>query len=318
MPRRDEALATMWINSRRHFGKQSAMSKASKSSCADETPSEYPLQPKRFPLLVAALSAGYLAAGAVANAVRAESQALVALTLMTILSMVVGAFSGARPRVMIAGFVVASVLSLGVVYGWRRLFDPAAAVGPVPESLELMALAALGAVNILAGTIVALAFSAGTRVFRARWIVFGATGAALFAFCVFVSHRAAEANSPQELLRRVILLEQSLAQSDSFAQGSWGQRQELSTALAILGRQREAREIPLSPDQIGQTLCETPDPTDSDPPFAVTPWREAMSRIAHEQRLVLIMEAHTVTEHRAWIEQTLGAFREAGFTRYFA
>jgi hypothetical protein len=57
---------------------------------------------------------------------------------------------------------------------------------------------------------------------------------------------------------------------------------------------------------------------DSDPPFVVTPWREAMTRIAAEQRLVLIMEAHTVTEHRAWIEQTLASFRTAGFTHYFA
>jgi hypothetical protein len=30
------------------------------------------------------------------------------------------------------------------------------------------------------------------------------------------------------------------------------------------------------------------------------------------------MEAHTVTEHRAWIEQTLAPFRAAGFTHYFA
>jgi hypothetical protein len=30
------------------------------------------------------------------------------------------------------------------------------------------------------------------------------------------------------------------------------------------------------------------------------------------------MEAHTVTEHRAWIEETLAPFRAAGFTHYFA
>ena len=98
----------------------------------------------------------------------------------------------------------------------------------------------------------------------------------------------------------------------------WGERQELSTVLAILGRQREAREIPLLPDDVGHELCDPPGTPDSDPPFVVTPWREAMTRIAAEQRLVLIMEAHTVTEHRAWIEQTLGSFRAAGFTHYFA
>ncbi len=95
-------------------------------------------------------------------------------------------------------------------------------------------------------------------------------------------------------------------------------RQELSTILAILGRQREAREIPLQPDEVGHELCEPPDPPDSEPPFVVTPWREAVARIAAEQRLVLIMEANTVTEHRAWIEQTLAPFRAAGFTHYSA
>jgi hypothetical protein len=108
------------------------------------------------------------------------------------------------------------------------------------------------------------------------------------------------------------MLEQSSDRND------WGRRQELSAALAILGRQREAREIPLLPDEVGRQLCDPPDTPDSDPPFVVTRWREAMTRIAAEQRLVLIMEAHTVTEHRAWIEQTLGTFRAAGFTCYFA
>src|SRR6185312_6992220 len=52
--------------------------------------------------------------------------------------------------------------------------------------------------------------------------------------------------------------------------------------------------------------------------FVVTPWRDAIAKIATERRLVLIMEAHTVSEHRAWIEQTLAPFRAAGFTDYFA
>ena len=87
----------------------------------------------------------------------------------------------------------------------------------------------------------------------------------------------------------------------------------------MLGRQREAREIPLRAQRSRSTNCLTlPDTPDSDPPFVVTPWREAMTRIAAEQRLVVIMEAHTVSEHRAWIEQTLASFRAAGFTHYFA
>ena len=48
------------------------------------------------------------------------------------------------------------------------------------------------------------------------------------------------------------------------------------------------------------------------------PWRDAVTKIAAEHRLVLIMEAHTVTEGRAWIEQTLELFRAAGFSHYYA
>ena len=208
--------------------------------------------------------------------------------------------------------VAATVLSMFAIYIWRRLFDPMAAVGRVPSSLEPVALVVLGAINIAAATIVAVAFSAGRRMFRFRWIVFGATGTVLFAFCVMVSKRAEEANSPQTLLRRVVMLEQSSDQND------WDERQELSTALTMLGRQREAREIPRRADAVGHELADPPDTPDSDPPYVVTPWREAITGIAAEQRLVLMMEDHSVTEHRAWIEQTLVFFRAARFTHYFA
>ncbi len=228
------------------------------------------------------------------------------------LSMTVSALSRTRPRKTISTLVAATVLSMGVLHGWRRWFDPTAAVGPVPPPLEPVALAALGAVNIVAGTVIAVAFSPGRRAFRWRWVVFGATGAVLLAVCALGFSWAGAANPCQMLLRRVVTLEQSSERND------WGERQELSTALAMLGRQREARKTPLHPNEVGHELCDPPDPPDSDPPFTVTPWKDSMIRIAAEQRLVLIMEAHTVTEHRAWIEQTLAPFRAAGFTHYFA
>jgi hypothetical protein len=241
-----------------------------------------------------------------------ESRALVSLFLIAMLSMVASAFSNTPPRKLITAMVAATVLAMFAIYWWRRLVDPMAAIGPVPPSLEPVALAFLGVMNLASATIVALAFSRGRRAFRFRWIVFGAAGTALVAFCLMVSRRADEANSPQALLQRVVMLERLSGRI------GWDERQELSTALAILGRQREAREIPLLPADVGGELCDPPGRPNSDPPFAVTPWRHAMTRIATQQRLVLIMEAHTVTEHRAWIDQTLGFFRTAGFTHYFA
>ena len=270
------------------------------------------MQPRRICFLVAALSAAYVAAAAVTNLIPDESRALFSLCLITMLSMITAAFSKMQPRQMITAMVAATVLSMFVIYCWRRLFDPMAAVGPVPPSLEPLALVVLGVINIVAATITALVFSARRRVFRFRWIVFGATGTVLLALCVMAFRWAEEANSRQVILRRVVMLEQSSDRND------WGERQELSTALAILGRQRDAREIPLRPEAVGQELSDPPDTSDSGPPFVVTPWREAITKIAAEERLVVIMEAHTVSEHRAWIGQTLGFFRAAGFTHYFA
>ncbi len=270
------------------------------------------VRPRQFSILVAALSAAYVAAGAVTNLIAHESRALVSLCLITMLSMLAAALSKMQPRRMLTIISAATMLWMFVIYGWRRVLDPMAAIGPVPSSLEPLALVVLGVINIVAASIIALVFSASRRLFRFRWLVFGVTGTALAVLCVLASARAWRGNSRQAFLHRVVLLEQSSDRSD------WGDRQELSTLLAMLGRQREAREMPLVPNEIGAKLADVPGTPDSKPPFDVMPWREAMTKIAAEQRLVVIMEAHTVSEHRAWIDQTLASFRAARFTHYCA
>src|SRR5262249_3147853 len=127
---------------------------------------EETMQSRQTGSLVVALGGAYLAAGAVSNLIAPASPALRLLCLGTALSMIASAFSRTQPRTLITAMVAATVLSMFVISCWRRLFDPTAAVGPVPPSLEPAALAALGAVNVVAGTIVAVAFSAGRRVFR--------------------------------------------------------------------------------------------------------------------------------------------------------
>ncbi len=270
------------------------------------------MQPRQVGLLIVAMSASYVAAGVVTNLTPHEWRPLYSLCLITMLSMLAAAFSKMSPRRLIRIIAAATVLSMFVIYSWRRLLDPTAVFGPVPTSLEPLALVVLGVINIVAAGITALIFSASRRLFRFRWLVFGVAGTALAALCVLPSARAWRGISRQAFLHRVVMLEQSSDRND------WGDRQELSTLLAILGRQREAREIPLVPDEVGAKLADVPETPDSKPPFDVTPWREAMTKIAAEQRLVVIMEAHTVSEHRAWIEQTLASFRAARFTHYFA
>src|SRR5262245_37720987 len=124
------------------------------------------MQLRQFCFLVAALSAAYVAAGSVSNLLPAGSRALVSLCLITMLSMIASAFSKTQPRKMITAIVAATVLSMFVIYYWRRLFDPMAAVGPVPPSLEPFALVVLGVMNIVAATMIALVFSASRRVSR--------------------------------------------------------------------------------------------------------------------------------------------------------
>src|SRR5262249_7376464 len=148
---------------------------------------------------VAALSAGYLAAGAISNLGLAEPRPLVLLGLMTALSMIVSARS--RMRMMIPSLVAATILAMATVYSWRHWVDPSAAIGPAPPPLEFAALAAIGALNIVAGVVVAVVFSARSSVFRWRWLVFAASGAALFAFCVLASRWAEDGNSAYGLLQ---------------------------------------------------------------------------------------------------------------------
>src|SRR3954468_8543426 len=97
------------------------------------------MQLRQIGFPVTAFSAAYVAAGAVSNLLPAESRALVSLGLITMLSMVASAFFKTQPRQMISAVVAATLLAMVVISCWRRWFDPMAAVGPVPPSLEAVA-----------------------------------------------------------------------------------------------------------------------------------------------------------------------------------
>ena len=124
---------------------------------------------------VAAFSTAYVAAGAVSNLFPPGSRALVSLCLISMLSMAASGYFKTQPRRMIPAVMAATVVAMFAIGCWRRWFDPMAAVGPIPPSLEMAALVVLGVINITAAAVVAAAFSAGGRVFRFRWVVFGVT-----------------------------------------------------------------------------------------------------------------------------------------------
>ncbi len=267
---------------------------------------------RRVSIAIAALWASYIAAAALSNLLPHQARAFGSLALIALFSMIAAAFIRMPSLKMIASVFASTVLALIVIWCWRRLGDPTAALGPIPSSLELLAFAVLGVITVGSAAITSLVFPSTGRAHRVRWIVFGAMSASLITVCALASRWTDRASSPAALMQRVVMLEQSANLTN------WGERQELSTALAILGCQREAREIPLGPDAVGSTLCEPPAAVDSPSSITALPWRDAITKIAAEHRLVLIMEAHTISEHRAWIDQTLPTFRTAGFTHYFA
>ena len=263
-------------------------------------------------LPAAGFCVAYLTVGLLANLVPANTRALAAVGLMSLCSAAVAIGGRRGPWRTLAAQTAAILVSIAAIYCWRRLADPLAVVGPIPSGLEPIALTVLGAVLLLVGGLVGLIFSPGGRAYRFRWVVLGAIGVALLPWLTGALRRTETAGSPQALLQHVVLLEQSAGRN------SWAERQELSTALTMLGRQREARQIPLVPNATGHHLFDPGERAAARGASGAVPWRSALTRIAAEHRLVLIMEAHTITEHRAWIEQTLETFRAAGFSRYCA
>lgn len=254
-----------------------------------------------------------LAAAALAAMFPADVRPLTALVLMTTFSMAAAAGVKSSASRMLRSMSTATACSILVIFAWRSCLNPIAIVGAVPSSLESPVLLVLALFIWTTSAIVALTFRVESRAYRFRWGVFGTLMLLVSGLSVIAWHSAPTGLSPDELLRHVVELEKS-SETDN-----WGERQQLSTALAMLGRPREARQIATLPNAVGHDLMVPPQtPLDSAPPFAVTPWREAILEIAQEHRLVLIMEAHNISEHRGWIEQTLPVFREAGFTHYLA
>lgn len=113
-------------------------------------------------------------------------------------------------------------------------------------------------------------------------------------------------HEPWQLLAQVKQLEQSGDDEMSVQMLAWN--------LAILGRDDEVRGIDFFPK------FEPPRSSVAveDLNLAVVPWRSGIDDIAANNRIVMIMEDHTVSKHREFIGATLPIFRDTGFTHYAA
>ncbi|MFN0052871.1 MAG: hypothetical protein ACKV0T_11820 [Planctomycetales bacterium] len=216
-----------------------------------------------------------------------------------------------RPKLV--AIVLATVLSAAFIFAWRRLVDPLGFIGAVPTTLEVPALGVSALVTSLLGTIMAYAASRSSRAYPLRW---GILVLLLLAMAGGIWALTARLGQPSIAWRLQHLLQME-TQLDSSGRL---ERQDLSFWLAAFGRGAEARafstrfESPYG----GRDELPADDLPEPEPPLTVdsVPWAQAIQEIAARERIVIIMEAHHVTEHREWIEQTLPLFRREGFSHY--
>jgi hypothetical protein len=133
------------------------------------------------------------------------------------------------------------------------------------------------------------------------------TAAAVLLVAGVVWHRfSTQAMLPGDFLAHVGQLEQT--KSDP------GSLQALGWSLAILGRDDEVRNLDVFPQfeppasKLDYDQLELP----------TVPWRDGLRQIAADHRIVMLMEDHSASKHREFIEATLPVFQEAGFTHYAA
>ena len=124
----------------------------------------------------------------------------------------------------------------------------------------------------------------------------------------FVSFRylTAKPNNPAELLAQTIAIDANT--TDNY----W--MQQRATGLTILGRDDLVRKMDLN-----SSFQPLPLETNGlQINLEFTDWRTSMAKIAADNRVVVIMEDHLLTETRELIDESLDLFKDAGFKHYAA
>ena len=237
---------------------------------------------------------------------------LVTVSAAAIAMMVITAASGATRRQTIPAILLSMLVSAACVYAWRRVADPLGFFGAVPAAFEMLTLGTGAGLTAALATAVALLPGRTGRGRRVRWACVAALSRGLIAGLTLLSEAGDQASTAARL-QRVIQIESTLDASGR------NDRQELSVLLGSFGRGGESRAFSTRHAQAYGRDKVDGDVTDSAKvTSAAVPWRQAVRAIAAKERIVIIMEAHDATEHRAWIEQTLPIFHAAGFRHYAA
>ena len=213
-----------------------------------------------------------------------------------------------RAAVSIAMMIV---LSLGVIHAIRCYIFPDAFYGELPDSVAIPFHVVIVSVSFLLSFLIWLAFQHQGQFRRTKWMIV-AFAVLLLTGLGYLTQGASIGMTPMRMLASIDEFEDAV-DPDSF------QRQQASVFLAACGRATEAEAIsrwhvPADPDSAIRPRVADIDRSELTP----LDWRSTLRRIAEQERLLLIMEAHNAPKHRQWIEQALPILHEAGFRDYAA
>ena len=216
-----------------------------------------------------------------------------------------------RSRYSILIVAAATVASFTTIHLLRNNLSATWFFGPCPPEMEFPGYAILAVITIASAGCAGAAFASAGRFRRLRWVVVGAIAVLLVGAAVFAKSFLRDL-SPSYLL-------QSIARIEQQENPDPGTMQQLSTMLAMCGRETDAESVSRwivtggGPVSQRSTL-----PSIDISKFHPMPWRKTFTDIANRERLIIIMEAHNAPKHRQWIEQTLPILRNAGFHDYAA
>jgi hypothetical protein len=141
---------------------------------------------------------------------------------------------------------------------------------------------------------------------RIRWIAVVSLAALLLAAVAAYFYSERVFPEPWQYLAQVQQFEGAGARQAA----GFDSIQTLAATLAKLGRDDEVRQMALRrPSASSKVAAE-------ELKLTVVPWKSAIKDIAAHHRIVMVMEAHTISKDREFVGATLPMFKEAGFTHY--
>lgn len=217
----------------------------------------------------------------------------------------------------IVTITAATIASLAIVHTVRQNYAPTAFLGPFlgndPQGWGMAAYGFFAAITILDAGITRLSFGSTGKLRRFRWGVASAIIASLIGIVAMA--KSATERTPADILATIAHLEK-MPDRESYLD------QHLSVCLSQVGRldESEAMSDWVVTNQDAEPISDS-NPADQRldlSQFDPLPWQTEMEKVAKQNQLIVIMEAHNAPEHRHWIEMLLPILHDAGFRDYAA